>query len=429
MGMNIIDNLSDKEVKTLAYDWYGIFAREKQQIPKRNFFIWFLLAGRGFGKTRTGAEYIRHRVEKENAQRIALVAPTAADCRDVVVEGESGILAISPPWNRPAYESSKRRLTWPNGAIATLYSAEEPDRLNGPQHDTAWSDEIGVWQYGRETWDMLQFGLRIGNPKQIVTSTPKVENLTLIKEIIGMDNTVLTCGSTYENRKNLSPIFYDQIISKYEGTRLGRQEINAELLEDIPGALWKRSLIDATRIKADGLPELRRIVVGVDPQGRKDTKERRLEEGQKRTGVVVCGLGENGHGYILEDATINGTPNEWGMAVVKAFYKRKADKVVAEINYGGDMVENVIRNIDSNIPIKTVHASHGKYVRAEPIASLSEQGRIHSAGFFPELEDEMCSYTTESMFSPNRLDAMVWAFTELFLTDSFLFYGGMGEPR
>lgn len=412
--MKPLESLTDTEVRILVHDWYGVFARDKQQIPVEDYSIWFILAGRGWGKNRTAAEWIRHRVETGKAKRIALVAPTAADCRDVIVEGESGILAVSPSWNKPVYESSKRRLTWPNGAIATLYSAEEPDRLNGPQHDTAWSDEIGIWSYCRETWDMLQFGLRLGDSKQIVTTTPKVNNLSMIKEIMQKKGTVVTKGTTYENKKNISKAFFETIIKRYEGLRIGRQELNAELLEDIPGALWKRELIDELRKLKTEIKELRRIVIGVDPQGKKDTRDKTIEEGQKRTGIVVCSGDDNGHGYVLEDATINGTPREWGMKAIEMYDKWKADKIVAEVNYGGDMVESVIRGIDPNVSLKLVRASRGKYIRAEPIASLYEQKRIHHVGIFPELEDEMCGFTPESTFSPNRLDAMVWGFTELF---------------
>lgn len=418
-----LDALSDDEKIRLSYDWYNIFARDKQKPPIGDWAIWFILAGRGFGKTRTGAEWVRSRVESGEAKRIAFVAPTAADARDVMVEGDSGILNVSPHWNKPLYEPSKRRLTWPNGVTATLYSAEEPARLNGPQHDTAWCDEIGVWKYGRETWDMLQFGVRLGEPRQIVTSTPKVQNISLLKEILKQKGTVSVTGSTYENRDNLSEIFFETVIARYEGTRLGRQELNAELLEDVPGALWTRTLIDDLRRGVPGkedIPEMRRIVIGVDPQGKKDDKERTMEEGPRRTGIVAAGLGVDGHGYVLEDATINGLPIEWGNRSIATYETWKGNRVVAEDNYGGEMVKYVIHSIDDTVPYKPVHASRGKTLRAEPISALYEQGKVHHVGFFSDLEDEMCSYTYESKFSPNRLDALVWALTELMI-------GGTGD--
>uniref|UniRef100_A0A6M3K171 Putative terminase n=1 Tax=viral metagenome TaxID=1070528 RepID=A0A6M3K171_9ZZZZ len=411
-----LNNISEDEWIRLYYDWYGVFARDKQKPPIGDWFIWFLLSGRGFGKTRTGAEWIRYRVENESARHIALVAPTAADGRDVMVEGESGILAISPHWNYPNYEPSKRRLTWPNGAIAILYSAEEPARLNGPQHDTAWSDELGIWKYGRETWDMLQFGLRLGNPKQIVTTTPKVRNLSLIKEIRDAKKTIFITGTTFENKKNLSEEFFAHTVERYKGTRLGRQELNAELLEEVPGALWTRKLIENSRISKEQMPKLKRIVVGVDPQGKKEErKDLELEDNPKQTGIIVAGLGIDNQGYMLEDYTINGTPKLWGNEVIKAYDIWEANRVVGEVNYGGQMVEYVIKSIDPTISYKDVRASRGKYIRAEPISSFSEQSKIHHVGVFPELEDEMCSYTPESTFSPNRLDAYVWAFTELMI--------------
>jgi len=339
---------------------------------------------------------------------------------DFIPTHNSGILAISPPWDFPKYEPSKRRLTWKNGAMATLYTAEEPARLNGPQHDTAWCDEVGVWKYARETWDMLQMGLRLGDdPRQIVTTTPKVQNLNLLKEIRDMPDTVMISGSTYENKNNLSGVFFKQTVAKYEGTRVGRQELNAELLEDVLGALWTRKLIDKNRIKKSKLPEMLRIVVGVDPQGKKDErKDLSLDDNPKRTGIYVCGIGANGHGYTLANYTCNGTPKLWGNEVIKAYDKWHADRVVGEKNYGGDMVKYVIKSIDPDVSYKDVNASRGKYIRAEPISAFSEQGKTHHAGSFADLEDEQCSYTPESDFSPNNLDAWVWAMTELMLQGS-----------
>jgi len=383
-----------------------------------------VLAGRGFGKTRMGAEWVRAGVAGATPlgpglyRRMALVAETAADGRQVMVEGESGLLAIHPPERRPLYEPSKRRLTWPNGAIATLYNATEPDQLRGPQHDAVWCDELAKWRHARETWDMLQFGLRLGErPRQVITTTPRP--LPLLAEIMRRADAVLTRGSTYENRSNLAPGFFDAIIARYEGTRLGRQELLAEWLEDLPGALWQRARIDALRRQE--APALKRIVVAVDPavSSAEDADE---------TGIVVAGLGQDGHGYVLEDASLKGTPDAWGRAAVDAYYRWRADRIVGEVNNGGEMIEHVIRTIDAAIAYKAVRASRGKAARAEPIAALDEQGRIHHVGSFPALEDQMCQFTADfdaarAGFSPDRVDARVWALSELMLGP------GAGEPR
>lgn len=403
-----IANLSDAEIAGLYYDFYTVFAREKQHPPSGDWLTWFILAGRGWGKTRTGAEWVRHRVETGQSKRIALVGPTAADARDVMVEGESGLLNISPPWNTPEYEPSKRRITWKNGAMATLYSAEEPDRLNGPQHDTAWSDELGVWKYGRETWDMLQFGLRLGEPQQIITTTPKVINLNLIKSILKQKSTVATRGSTYENQKNLSQAFMETILDRYEGTRLGRQELSAELLEDVPGALWSRELLEQQRTNEQ--PNfLKRIVVAVDPAV-SNTDE------SDETGIVVCAV-RGDIGYVLDDFTLRSTPKGWANAAISAYEQYEADLIVGEVNNGGDLVEHTIHSVDPDVPFKQVRASRGKRVRAEPVSSKYEQGKIWHLGTFPQLEDQMCSWTPDMTESPDRLDAMVWGFTELLFSN------------
>lgn len=362
------------------------------------------MAGRGFGKTRTGAEWIRDGVERGECGNIALVAPTAADARDIMVEGPlSGLLAICPPNNRPIYEPSKRRVTWPNGATAHLYSADEPDRLRGPQHDRAWADELASWRYA-EAWDMLMFGLRIGrDPRAIVTTTPRP--VPVLKELLKQPTTAVTGGSTYENIPNLAPAFIEQIITRYEGTRLGRQELHAELLEDREGALWTRAMLDSLRVIEH--PDLIRVVVGVDP-------EATAAEGSAETGIIVAGLGVDGHGYLLEDVSVRGTPDAWGRAVIAAKNRHQADRIVAEANQGGDMVEYVIRTIDLNAPYKSVHASRSKSARAEPIAALTEQGRIHHVGIFGQLEDQLCEWVPGDQ-SPDRLDAYVWAFTELMI--------------
>ncbi len=337
--------------------------------------------------------------------RVALVAPTAADARDVMVEGESGILACSPPSFRPNYEPSKRRLTWPNGAMATTYSADEPDRLRGPQHDLAWADELAAWKQP-DTWDMLQFGLRLGkDPRCIVTTTPRP--VRLVRELMQSATTAITRGTTYENRDNLAPAFFERIVAKYEGTRLGRQELNAELLEDNPFALWQRNQIDALRVATH--PSLTRIVVGVDPQAGDG-------ENAAETGIVVAGIGDDGHGYVLADRTVRASPDAWARAAVNAYQEWKADRIVAEVNQGGAMVEHTLRTVQRNIPYTGVRASRGKQVRAEPVAALYEQGRVHHVGAFPDLEDQLVNWVPGAEDSPDRLDALVWAITELGLT-------------
>ncbi len=407
----LLGQLSDEDCLRLQYDW-RFWARPAQTAPPGDWLIWLVLAGRGFGKTRTGAEWVREKVESGKAGRIALVAPTAADSRDVMVEdiaqgGGSGILAISPPWSRPLYEPSKRRLTWPNGATATTYSADEPDRLRGPQHDLAWADESASWHY-IETWDMLMFGLRLGdNPQCCVTTTPKpVQLIRDLKARVGKD-VVLTMGNTYDNAVNLAPSFLSVILNKYQGTRLGRQEIYAELLDDNPEALWKRVQIDEDR-KTE-YPRLTRIVVALDP-------EAESSEGSAETGIVVAGLGVDGHGYLLEDATLRGTPREWASQGVACYHKHRADRLVAEKNNGGEMVEHTVKTVDPNIAYKEVHASRSKQARAEPISALCEQHRIHHVGSFPLLEDQLCTWEPNTgLPSPDRLDAYVWAFTELMI--------------
>lgn len=361
------------------------------------------MAGRGFGKTRTGAEWARACIESGRYGRVALVAPTAADARDVMVEGESGVLAVCPPENKPLYEPSKRRITWKSGAIATVYSADEPDRLRGPQHDAAWGDELAAWRYP-ETYDMLMFGLRLGNdPKAVFTTTPRP--VRLVRDLLLDTDCTVTRGSTYDNRSNLAPAFYKQIVKKYEGTRLGRQELYAEVLDDVEGALWTRSMIKA----AATLPDMTRVIVAVDPAVTSG-------EDSDETGIVVAGVGVDGSGYVLADRSCRLSPDGWAKRAVQAYIDFGADRIVAEVNNGGDMVESVLRTVDRSVPFTKVHASRGKRTRAEPVAALYEQGRVTHAAAFPDLEDQLCGWTPESGESPDRLDALVWALTELMLT-------------
>jgi len=341
------------------------------------------------------------------ARRIALVAPTAADARGVMVEGESGLLAICPAEERPDYEPSRHQLTWPNGAIATTYSADEPDRLRGPQHDLAWCDELAAWRYP-QAWDMLLLGLRLGaDPRAVVTTTPRPTKL--IEALLADPKIVVTRGSTSENRDNLAPAFLDQIVRRYEGTRLGRQELDAEILEDVPGALWSHAVIDAARVAA--IPQLTRIVVAIDPAVSSD-------EHSDETGIVVAGKDANGHGYVLADLSGRYTPTEWARAPITAYRAHDADRIVAEVNNGGDMVEATLRMVDPTVPFTAVHAARGKVARAEPVAALYEQGRVHHLGALPRLEDQMCGFVHDfdraaAGYSPDRVDALVWALSEL----------------
>jgi phage terminase large subunit-like protein len=417
----ILAALTWRERAALEFTW-EFWARPKQLEPAGDWRVWMLCAGRGFGKTRTGGEWVRSLVETGRAGRIALVAATAADVRDVVVEGESGIVAICPPWNRPLYEPSKRRLTWPNGAIASLYSADEPDRLRGPQHDAAWTDELAAWRYP-EAWDQLMFGLRLGtDPRVVVTTTPRPT--PLVRQLIALPTTVVTRGTTYENRAHLAGAFYDSIVKQYEGTRLGQQELLAELLEDNPGALFRRDDIDKGRVRE--APPLLRIIVAIDPAMSSG-------ESANETGIVVVGLGVDGHAYVLADLSGRFSPYEWARAAVDAFHAHRADRIVAEKNQGGALVESNLRTVDPRIPYKGVTATRGKTTRAEPIAGLYEQGRVHHVGCFSKLEDQMCAWDPSAQASrshresvlaaqrwstsPDRMDALAWGVTELLLDE------------
>lgn len=366
------------------------------------------MAGRGFGKTRTGAEWVRDEVMHHGARRVALVAPTAADARDVMIEGESGLLEVCTRYGfRPLYEPSKRRLTFPNGAKAYAYSADEPDRLRGPQHDLGWCDEIAAWRRP-ETWDNLQFGLRLGeNPRQVATTTPKP--VKLVRALVKEPTTAVTRGHTDENLANLAPAFRD-IIEKYRGTRLGRQELAGELLDDVEGALWSLDMIERSRLRADDvLPTLTRIVVAVDPQAGYSAEGEMSE-----TGIVVAGRDAPGNGYVLADLSGNYLPHDWATTSVVGYRTWSADRIVAESNQGGEMVRNTLRTVDPVVPITLVHASRGKVPRAEPVSALYEQNKVHHVGLFPELEDQMTTYVPDlAMKSPDRMDSLVWAMTDL----------------
>jgi phage terminase large subunit-like protein len=336
-----------------------------------------------------------------------------ASIREVMVEGQSGILATAPNWFRPDYEPSKRKLTWPNGATALLFSAEESERLRGPQFDLIVADELAAWKDAQAVWDMAMFCLRLGRrPRWVVTTTPKP--LKLLKSLIAREgrDVIVTRGSTFENAANLPPTFLEEIKSRYEGTRLGRQEISAEILEDVQGALWTRDMIERARFRGE-VPDLKRIVVAIDPSGTSG------EDKGDSVGIVVAGRGVDGLGYVIADRTIKASPGEWGARAVLAYREFRADRIVAERNFGGAMVQHVIRTVDSNVPYREVTASRGKVQRAEPIAALYEQGRVRHAGNFTELEDQLAAMTGDGYAgggSPDRADALVWALTELMTT-------------
>ena len=410
----MMKEFSDEEANFILHDW-EFWARPEQLTPPGDWVNWLILAGRGSGKTRVGAEQVRRWTK--DFPIVNLIGPTAADVRDVMVQGigaGSAIMEVCRREEAPVYEKSKRRLVWPNGAISLLFSAEEPDRLRGPQHMKLWCDEIAGWQYPDTCWEQAEFGLRLGaKPQTVITTTPKPTKL--IKMLANSKSTYLTQGTTYDNRSNLAPAFFDTIITKYEGTRLGRQELNAEILEDRPGALWTLKAIDTDRVSR--LPELRRVVVGVDPAV--SSGDESAEWG------IVCvaeGASPSGqewppHYYVLDDLSGRYTPNDAAKVVVSSYKAYKADRIVAEVNNGGDLVEAILRNVDHAFAYKAVHASRGKLTRAEPIAALYEQHRVHHVRTFGMLEDQMCDYVPMTSKSPDRMDALVWALTELTADD------------
>ena len=376
-----------------------------------------MLAGRGYGKTRVGAEQII-KWKNEGFKRFTLMAKTPAEARDIMVQGESGILACSPPWDIPDYKPTNRSLTWKNGAVAHIYSGENYDQSRGSQCEKAWIDELAKYRYPQEALDNVMLGLRLGsNPQIVITTTPKP--IKTIKDLIKDNATVMTKGSTFDNIGNLADTFIKTIVKKYEDTRLGRQELYADILDDNLNALWRRANIDDYRVtdknyfnskENKNAPRLVRIVVGVDPA---------VTTGDEAddTGIIVAAKDDRDHGYILDDCTLNASPDGWGKKVVAAYYKWGADRIIGEANNGGDMIEYVIRTIDRNVSYRKVHATRGKLLRAEPIAALYEQGRIHHVGYFGDLEDQYCEWQPGDK-SPNNMDAAVWALTELFEKDN-----------
>lgn len=416
---------SVQEAMPWSWRWW---ARPTQLAPNDRWRTWVVRAGRGFGKTRCGAEETRRRVRKGLAGRIALIGATAADVRDVMVEGESGILAVHPPGTRPEYEPSKRRLTWANGATATCFSAEEPDRLRGPQSDWVWGDEPASWRSGLMAWDNAMFGHRLGSdPRSMLTMTPRP--LDWLRKIEAEPTTHVTTGATYDNLTNLAESFIDMVLGRYEGTRLGRQELHALYLDDVEGALWQMATVEATRIARFDIAdpwaslgtEMNRqrlllglgmvtvndqrgvwqILVGVDPPG--ETAE---------CGIVVGAAPKNGkagrhHAVILDDMSIAGPPEVWGAQVVAAVHRHGADRVVVEANQGGDMVRSTIHNVDPNVTVTKVRASQSKYDRAEPVSVLYAKGWVHHAGYFGDLETQLTTWVPTENKSPDRLDALV----------------------
>jgi phage terminase large subunit-like protein len=374
---------------------------------------WLILGGRGAGKTRLGAEWVRAMVHgtppyAARAHRhIALIGETEHDAREVMVEGHAGILRMSSRSERPLWTATRRRLQWPNGAVAQVFSADDPESLRGPQFDAAWCDELGKWRHAEAAFDMLQFGLRLGaRPRQLITTTPRP--MPLIKRLVGDPRTRVTRAGTFANREYLSPAFFEAVVARYTGTRLGRQELDGELIEDRPDALWSRGLIETCRVEA--APSLARIVVAVDPPG----SSRRSADA---CGIVAVGRNDDGLLFVLEDASVSGlSPSGWAAKAVALFSRLKADTIVAEVNMGGEMVRSVQREVDRAVPVKEVHATRGKWLRAEPVAALYEQGKVKHVGTFPMLEDEMCDFGLDGLSSgrsPDRLDALVWAVTAL----------------
>lgn len=397
--------LSDRELATLHYDWL-FWARPDQLPPPGDWRYWMILAGRGFGKSRTGAEWVR--AMSKTSRHITIIGATANDARTIMVEGESGILACCPDGERPKYMAHKGEIHWPNGSKTQVMSADEPERFRGKQSEIVWADELASWRYP-DSWDQAMMGMRLGRPRALITTTPRPT--PIIRRLMADQATALVRGSTYDNRSNLAAEYFDTVIKRYEGTRLGRQELMAEVLTDNPGALWQRIQIDANRIMSP-LAELpadtfARIVIGVDPAATGG-------EDSDMTGIVVCALGRDKRGYVLADHTLRSSPEQWAQKVVWAASHYKADRVVVEVNNGGDMCESVLRHVAPNLPITKVRASHGKYARAEPIAALYEQGRVSHIGCHGQLEDQMCDYVPgEGKRSPDRIDALVWAMHHL----------------
>ena len=411
--------MSEAELGFLARQW-DIFAHEHQRPPQlapngAPWLIWLMIGGRGAGKTRAGAEWIRAQAlglspfASEAVSRIALVGETEHDVREVMIEGVSGLLAVHAAHERPSWSPSRKRLEWSNGAVAQAFSADDPESLRGPQFGCAWSDEMAKWRYAEAAFDMLQFGLRLGSqPRQLITTTPRPT--ALLKRLMNDAASVVTRAPTQANAFNLAPTFLQGVMARYAGTRLGRQELDGEIIEDRPDALWSRALLERCRVRE--APPMQRVVVAVDPPA---TSGKRADA----CGIVAAGLAEGGIVYVIADETVAGaTPALWAAKAIALWRRCEADALVAEVNQGGDMVKSVIAEVDAAVPVIAVRATRGKWLRAEPVATLYEQGRVRHAGSFAALEDEMCDFALSGLSSgrsPDRLDALVWAVTSLAL--------------
>ena len=416
---DLLRDFSAADLKRILAAW-EFSARDDQWPPREAqaggpWTVWLIMGGRGAGKTRAGAEWVRgmalglHGFSQGPVGRMALVGETAADVRDVMIEGVSGILAIHGRDERPLWEPSRKGLIWPNGAIAQAFSAEDPESLRGPQFAAAWLDELAKWRYAEETFDMLQFGLRLGaHPRQVVTTTPRP--VPILKRLLGDSKTAVSRAATQANAQNLAHEFLERIVARYQGTRLGRQELLGEMIEERSDALWTRDMLEAAR-EAQA-PALLRIVVALDPPA---SSHKRADS----CGLVVAGIDEAGHVHVLEDGTVSAArPAKWARTAVALYHKHEADALIAEVNQGGEMVEAVISEADPHVPVKQVRATRGKYLRAAPVAQLYEQGCVHHVGALAALEDEMCAFGPDGLDngrSPDRLDALVWAVTALAL--------------
>ncbi|WP_082237546.1 DNA-packaging protein [Roseovarius tolerans] len=412
-----LDALTEGELLALPFI-FEFWALEHQLPPEGDWRTWVIMGGRGAGKTRAGAEWVRAQVEGARpldvgrCKRLALVGETIDQVREVMIFGESGILACSPPDRRPEWQATRKRLIWPNGAIAQAFSAHDPEGLRGPQFDGAWVDELAKWKKARETWDMLQFGLRLGeDPRVCVTTTPR--NVGVLKDILAASSTVVTSAPTEANAAYLAEGFLEEVRARYAGTRLGRQELDGVLVDAAEDALWTPAMLEAGRVEA--APDLDRIVVAVDPPVTGHA-------GSDECGIVVVGAVTRGpvqdwRAYVLADASVRAaSPASWASAAIRAMEQWGGERLVAEVNQGGDLVEQVVRQVDPLVPFRSVHASRGKVARAEPVAALYEQGRVHHLRGLGALEDQMCAMTTrgyEGKGSPDRVDALVWALTDL----------------
>ena len=403
---SILNALKDEEAAAIDSDWFLKARREQIEPPGAWWLVWIIMAGRGFGKNFAGSNWLIEQHMNQGAQNSVIVAATANDLRNYCIEGPSGVLPQAPKHFKPRYVPSKNQLQWPNGTITTLISSEKPNRLRGGNFDRAWCDELSHWQSPDRVWSMLQFALRYGNHvKAVVTMTPRP--IQIVKDLIGREgeDVVVTRGATYDNQKNLSQNYIETVIKPYEGTTLGRQELQGEVLMDVEGALWDHAMIDQRRV--DTHPQLYRVGIGIDPA---TTSSETADD----TGIVAAGITKEKLGYVLGDHSLHGRPDQWAQKAVQMYYHYEADFIVAESNQGGEMVESILRNIDPSVNVKLVRASRGKVARAEPVSALYEQGRVFHAGTFPDLEDQMAMFVPGDMKeSPDRVDALVWVLTEL----------------